>query len=59
MVCLYELLGVDRTSSQKEIAKAYRLLAIKHHPDKITNCNEDEKACKQLYRLNIRNILYN
>ncbi len=29
----YEVLNVARTSSQDEIAKAYRKLALKYHPD--------------------------
>jgi molecular chaperone DnaJ len=40
----YEILGIEENSSQDEIKKAYRGLAIKHHPDK----GGDESMFKEI-----------
>jgi DnaJ family protein A protein 2 len=56
----YDLLGVDKNATYDQIKKAYRKLAIKHHPDKggdpekfkeITNAYEtlSDKDKRELY----------
>lgn len=47
----YEILGIKKTSSIDEIKKAYRQMAIKHHPDKVANMGADiENAAKRKFQ---------
>src|SRR4051812_49338659 len=44
---LYEILGVSKSSTKEEIKKAYRKLAMQHHPDKNAGNKDSEALFKE------------
>jgi curved DNA-binding protein len=44
----YKVLGVDRKASEKEIKRAYRKLAVLHHPDKNPGDSRAEERFKEI-----------
>jgi len=44
--CYYEVLGVQKSASEDDLKKAFRRLAMKHHPDR----NPDNKDCEAHFK---------
>jgi DnaJ like chaperone protein len=47
----YKILEIDPSASNEEIKKAYRRMAMKYHPDKVSHLGEDfQKAAKDKFQ---------
>ncbi len=47
----YNVLGIVPTASDDEVKKAYRAMAVRHHPDKVTHMGEEyQKGAKEKFQ---------
>lgn len=46
----YQILGVSKTASEKELNKAYRKLAVEWHPDKHMSSEDQRKQAEAKFR---------
>ena len=50
MESAYQVLGVESSATNEEIKKAYRKMALEHHPDKVGHLGEDiRKAAEEKF----------
>ncbi|MDR1343201.1 MAG: TerB family tellurite resistance protein [Prevotellaceae bacterium] len=47
----YKVLELDRSAADEEVKKAYRRMAVKHHPDKVAQMGDDvQRAAAEKFR---------
>jgi DnaJ like chaperone protein len=47
----YEILGIEESTSDEEVKKAYRQMAVRYHPDKVASLGEEyQKGAKEKFQ---------
>ncbi len=47
----YQVLEVDKNATDEDVKKAYKRMAVKHHPDKVSNLGADiQKAAEEKFK---------
>ena len=47
----YKVLGITKENTNDEVKKAYRKMAVKHHPDKFSQLGEEQQlAAKEKFQ---------
>lgn len=55
----YEILGVDESSTTAQIKRAFRKMAVKWHPDKVSEDMQEEAALKYIDMTKAYKVLTN
>lgn len=55
----FQILGISSTSTNEEIKRAYKEIALSCHPDKLTNMPDGEEKQKKIDRFKEATIAYN
>ena len=47
----YKILEIEKSATDEEVKKAYRRMAVKYHPDKVSQLGQDiQKAAEEKFK---------